>query len=67
MNKGYFFGIKSLGNWDKDEGDEVGGEPVGLAQSRENAILDVLDPFICIYTKMLRYSPKGNKYSSTKC
>jgi hypothetical protein len=47
-------------------GEEVGGEPIGLAESREYAVLYVLDPKIFVDPKVLEDGIKANNKSRSK-
>lgn len=57
-------GAKRGEKGDGEESYKIGREPVGLAQSREDAVLDVLDPDIFVDTHSLENGVKTRQSGS---
>ncbi len=65
-SKFFIFGGDSRKDGNRKNGDEVGREPVGLAQSGEDAILDVLDPELFIDTQVFKDGVEGDQNSGAE-
>ena len=55
-----FYGAYYLEKREGKKGDEKSGEPVGLAKSGKDAILDILDPDVFVDTKMFEDGVEGD-------
>lgn len=61
MEGGESFRFKDAGEGEENEGDKVGGKPVGLAKSGKGAVLDVLDPDMGVKAKVLKETVDGDE------
>lgn len=60
LEPGQTLGKEGSAQGDKNQGDQVGGQPVGLAQGGKDTDLDVLDPPGSIHTEVLGKAPEGD-------